>query len=546
MMTGILEVILADLVSKLVGGSWEVQKTTEDIGNGVVLSLRKDGSNIVAAFSVTGGDWTACLSPTKYSGARSIEELAVACFSSSYAIFVDNNKASNTTNGKIVRLNLNGLTLSSDVQYDSLNDIGGYAYIEKINNTHALVSWLYNNISGGKVKLVVADNGNPPSLGTSLDLVDSYSGPEIQKTIVLSESRAITMMSRKKELYNIGISGSTLTDVAQVNMLTETLGVPLTDICRIDDTTALLIAAQGALTAVQYPTGTVTCSGANCELGVGTPDDVGSTWSAGGGWHQVEFSEKGITSTTAISSRWKTISGGNGTLYLDAKIDGVWTRIRTSSNQGSSVWKWEGGGGLSAYNGRTLSGIRFGFSSGGSRGVDSHQISNFYDPNPAHSAWIIHTTGSTITYGAQAYLPNVINCKSVIRAGESKAVIAYNDYVSGDTGTGLKVMVLTITGDNVTENTDVLLRNDNVTSAKLVDIDLGEFAILYQIASTVFFRTFSISGNNITDDDNELIVATNYSLGKNPSYFKSGFFGKNVIVPLLGAANDGYYCIVEK
>lgn len=482
------------------------------------------------------------IGPAKFTGTRTVDAVAVDVFSSGCAIFIDSQSASNIQFGAVNRFTFSGSVVGASAGYDGTYNEVYSAWIAKVDDGRAIASWAPDVGSGSIVpQFAIMDDSDPPSVGTVLNSACGYTGnSDSLKTIVLSASRAVAMARYKRELFNLGISSTTVTKIASTNMFTETLGVALTDICRIDDTTALLIASQGAFTATSYPEGVTTCSGTNCSAAQGTPDNVGATWGSGGGWAQIEFNEKPIGSSTSISARWKTLSSPNGTLYLDAKIDGSWTRIRTSANQGSSVWKWEPGGGLAAYNGQQLSGIKFGFSSGGARAVDTFSISNFYDPNPNHSAWVIHTTGSAITYSAQAYLPGVINCKHVIGLTSTEAFVLYNDYDATDTLTGLKAMVLSLVGDNVLTNTGVLLKNTDVDRAQVVPLWGGIYGVIYEVDGAMYVRSITVSGTVITDGDDEVSVGGSYTLSNINQYDDN-----KAIATALGTSDDGYYLLLD-
>ena len=278
---------------------------------------------------------------------------------------------------------------------------------------------------------------------------------------------------------------------------------------------------------------------------MGEPDDIGCDEIASSGYHQIEFAEKPIGATTAFSVRWITTNGNYGTNHLEAKIDGVWTTIYTSVAQGTSTWKWQNpSGDLSPYEGQQLSGtrLRFSTSTGGHRwSADSHRITNFYDPNPGHSAWVIHTTDSGLTYGAQAYLPHVKNCLSVIGLSTTAALVLYCDYDSQDATTGLKAMVLTLTGDNVTENTGTLLKHANVTAGQLVDLGAGrgEYGVIYEESGAVYVRTVGVVGTAVVDGGNQVSIGGSYTLENADIYAAN-----SVIVAMQGASSDGYYVLL--
>lgn len=479
--------------------------------------------------------------PTKYSASRAIDELAVAAFGGTYALFIDSSQSANTTEGKAARFTFSGEVVGTGAAFDGANDDVYSPWAAKITSTKAIIGWLYDS-SGTTPILKAADNSDPPTLGAGLELSETYPGIDDLKVIRLSDSRSIAMTRRGRRLYNVGISGTTLSEVATEDMLTETLGVRLTDICRLDDSTALLIAAQGALTTTSYVEGTATCSSSNCGAGMGTPDDIGCSGITTG-YHQIEFTEKLIGATTAISMRWKTLSGNYGNLYQDARIDGEWVAVRFSASQGTANWRWETDADLSPYEGRQLSGtrLRFDTSTGGHTwSVDSHRITNFYDPNPGHSAWVIHTTDSGITYGAQAYLPHVIGCLSVIGISTTQALVLYCDYDSDDATTGLKAMALSLTGDNVTENTATLLKHADVTAGQLLDLGAGrgEYGVIYEESGAVYFRTCGLNGSTVLDGENQLSIGS-YTL-ENAEVYDAN----NVIGVMHGASNDGYYVLL--
>ena len=137
-------------------------------------------------------------------------------------------------------------------------------------------------------------------------------------------------------------------------------------------------------TTLWYPVGTNTCNPtvSNCAQGDGQPDNVwAGPWSIG--YHQVEFSPQLVLANTQVGAYWKSVSGVYGNLYIDAKLNGAWTRVHTSLYQ-SSTGRWEQIG-LGSHTDKYLSGLRFGFSStmgvpGGPAHqfmVDGYRIMNF-------------------------------------------------------------------------------------------------------------------------------------------------------------------------
>lgn len=123
-----------------------------------------------------------------------------------------------------------------------------------------------------------------------------------------------------------------------------------------------------------YPVGTNTCNPAksNCAEGDSQPDNVwAGSWSIG--YHQVEFSPQLVLNQTAVASYWKTVAGNYGNVYIDAKLNGIWTRVHFSSSQ-SSTGRWEQIG-IGGHVDKYLSGLRLGFSSSvGEPGGPPHQF----------------------------------------------------------------------------------------------------------------------------------------------------------------------------
>jgi hypothetical protein len=133
-----------------------------------------------------------------------------------------------------------------------------------------------------------------------------------------------------------------------------------------------------------YAVGTNVCdpSVSNCAEGDGQPDGAwAGPWSIG--YHQVEFSPQLVLSQTTVGTYWKTSAGVYGNLYIDAKLDDQWTQLRTSLYQ-STTGRWEQAE-IGQYEGKSISGLRFGFSSstaGHQFIVDGYRIDNFFSCTP--------------------------------------------------------------------------------------------------------------------------------------------------------------------
>jgi hypothetical protein len=96
-------------------------------------------------------------------------------------------------------------------------------------------------------------------------------------------------------------------------------------------------------------------------------------------YHQVTFSGKTIGANAVLNCNYKSLSGAYGNYQFGLLINGEWiTGLGFSAGQGSDVWVWVGLD-LSAYQGDTLSGVRFGFTSstgGHTFGVDGWRARN--------------------------------------------------------------------------------------------------------------------------------------------------------------------------
>ena len=145
-------------------------------------------------------------------------------------------------------------------------------------------------------------------------------------------------------------------------------------------------------TTYWYPTGanschptTTTISG--CDNGSGGQDgNWAGPWNTDG-YHQILFTPQRVLTNTKLHAYWQTAPGatGNGDLYIDANLNNVWIRLRTSSFQSQAApGRWEPPMSaeqinMAPYAGQYISGLRFGFSNryGHQFMVDGYRIINF-------------------------------------------------------------------------------------------------------------------------------------------------------------------------